>query len=185
MRKKYLPIIFVTLLLAIIIFLWQYPSFTSALGIAFLLFSLAAAISSIFKKQREAYLQSKITRGAFMRNVLLEIFGILLAMALAGLLGRYIAKFATEQISNHLTKLIAGILIGLLVGMGMGVLVNRTWDRLVKTILQTTSRCFTFQDTSSPRADLADVIPSSRSQIFSPLWHQYTHTAATPSRWLC
>ena len=140
MRKKYLPIIFVTLLLAIIIFLWQYPSFTSALGIAFLLFSLAAAISSIFKKQREAYLQSKITRGAFMRNVLLEIFGILLAMALAGLLGRYIAEIAIKPIHSDLTKLIAGIVIGLLVGLGLGIIVIRTWGRLVKTILQTTSR---------------------------------------------
>ena len=136
MRKKYLPIISIILLPVILFFLWRYPFAITVFGIAFLLFSLAVATASIFKKHREACLQGKITRGIFARNVFFEIFGILLAMTLAGLFGRYIVEIATWQIHNDSIKLIAGILLGLLAGMGMGVLVKRTWGRLVKPSLE-------------------------------------------------
>ena len=122
--------------IVMVISMWFFPSAISIIGIACLLLSLAAAFSSIFKKQREAYRQGKITRAVFMRNVLFEIFGILLAMTFAGLLGRYIAEFVTGQIGNDLTKLITGILIGLLAGMGVGIIMKRTWGRLVKTSLE-------------------------------------------------
>jgi len=125
-------ILFLTLF---VITLWQFPFAITVLSITFLLFGLAAAISSIFKKHRDAYCQDKITRGVFIRNVFLEIFGILLAMTLAGLLGKYLAQMATEPINNELTKLITAIVIGLLAGMGVGVLVNRTWGRLAKSFL--------------------------------------------------
>jgi hypothetical protein len=87
---------------------------------------------SLFKEQRVAYRQGNITRFVLVRNVALEIISILLAMTLAGLLGRFIAQIATEQINNNTTKLIAGILIGLLVGMGVGILVKRTCGQLLK-----------------------------------------------------
>lgn len=80
----------------------------------------------------KTYLQGKITRSVFMRNVILEIFGILLAMTLAGLLGRYIAEVATAQITNDIARFIAGILIGLLAGVCVAILVKRTWGRLLK-----------------------------------------------------
>jgi len=136
MRKKYLPIISISLLPILLFFLWQYPSTIPVFGIAFLLFSLAVAVSSIFKKQREAYLQGKVTRGIFARNVILETFGILLTLTLAGLFGRTIAVIATEPIQHDLTKLIAGMVIGLLVGMGVGILMKRTWGRMIKSTLE-------------------------------------------------
>ena len=118
--------------LALLVVLWQVPTTIHTIFIGFLLFSVAIAISSIFKKHRGAYLQGKITRALIVRNTLLEIFGILLEMTLAGLLGRYIAQIATQQISNELTKLLAGIVIGLLVGVGIGLLVKRVWRSFVK-----------------------------------------------------
>lgn len=118
--------------LALLVVLWQVPTTIHTIFIGFLLFSVAIAISSIFEKHRGAYLQGKITRALFVRNTLLEIFGILLAMTLAGLLGRYIAQIATQQISNELTKLLAGIVIVLLVGAGIGLLVKRVWRSFVK-----------------------------------------------------
>src|SRR6185436_1785301 len=72
--------------LALLVVLWQVPTPKHTIFIGFLLFSVAIAISSILKKHRGAYLQGKITRTFFARNTLLEIFGILLAMTLAGLL---------------------------------------------------------------------------------------------------
>lgn len=103
------------------------------LGITFLLCSLAVGIVSIFKKHRQAYLESKTTRSVFARNVSIEILGILLAMVVAGLLGRYLAQITTAQIANEFTKLIAGIFIGLLAGTGIGILTTRTLGRILKT----------------------------------------------------
>lgn len=117
----------VTLLL-----LWKIPVATPILAIAIVIFSLATAILTVFKKNRKAYLQGKITRGVFARNILVEILGILLAMTLAGLLGRYLAQLAIAKITNELIKLIASIVIGSLAGMGVGFAMKRTWGQLLK-----------------------------------------------------
>jgi len=131
--KKRSTMISVLLLLAALISVWQFPSTGLMLGVLLLLFSLFIASSAIVEKHRKAYLQGKITRGVFVRNTVVEIFGILLAVILAGLLGRTIAEIATEQISSDLTKLIAGMVIGLLAGMGIGLLVKRTWGKFVRS----------------------------------------------------
>lgn len=99
---------------------------------AFALVFLVPANVSVFRKRRNAYRQGKITRGVFARNVAVEIFGILLAMTLAGLLGRHVSQVATVQISHNLTRIMAGILIGVLVGAGVGLFMKRTWGRLTK-----------------------------------------------------
>ena len=104
-------------------------------GVILILLSVAVAVSSILKKNKESYFQGWITHGVFVRNVLAETIGILLAMTLAGLLGRYIAQIATAQIPNELAKLVAGVLIGLLAGVGGGILVKRTWGQMLKTNL--------------------------------------------------
>ena len=90
-----MPILF---LLLIASSLWKFPVATPVLSIDFLLLTVAIAVVSIFRKHKEAYRQGKITRGVFARNVSIEIIGILLAMTLAGILGRYIAQLAAEQI---------------------------------------------------------------------------------------
>ena len=129
--RNHSTLISIALFLAILITIWLFPSTGLMLGIIFLLFSFVVASSAIFNKHREAYLQGKITRVIFMRNILVEIIGILLALILAGLCGPYIAKIATGQINNDLTRLIAAIIISLLAGMGIGVLVKRAWARFV------------------------------------------------------
>ena len=133
--KKHSTIILISLLLTLLILAWLFPSAGLKLGIVFLLASLGIASSIAIEKHRKAYVQGRITRGIFIRNAVLEIIGILLAMVLAGLLGRSVAEVATRQISHELTKILAGILTGLLVGMGVGAFAKRTWGRLVKVSL--------------------------------------------------
>ena len=94
--------------------------------------TLAGAFFAILQEQRKQYQENRISRSQLVRNVLFQIAEILLAAALASVLGRWIAEFATQQISNGLIKFIAGMTIGLLAGMGVGFLVKRTWGRLVK-----------------------------------------------------
>lgn len=105
---------------------------TSAVLAQYILIGLVISIIFMAQRNWKTYLQGKITRSVFMRNVILEIFGILLAMTLAGLLGRYIAEVATAQITNDIARFIAGILIGLLAGVCVAILVKRTWGRLLK-----------------------------------------------------
>ena len=130
-RKHSTPILFL-LLVTLLILAWLFPSAGLILGIIFMLFSFFIASSVVLEKHKEAYRQGKITRGIFIRNVILEMTSILLAMLLAGLLGRYMAEIATRQIDNDLTRVIAGIMVGLLVGMGVGTFVRKTWGRFAK-----------------------------------------------------
>ena len=127
---KFIPFL---LLLVLILAMWLLPSATPALSMSFLAISLCLAFFSIFTKQRTAFLQGRITHTAFLRNTLLDVFGILLAIALAVLLGQYIVAIITKPIGNQLVRLTTGILLGLLVGMGAGIFVNKVWGRFVKT----------------------------------------------------
>ena len=132
-NRSYLPILCIALLLALIAIFFLVPAWAgTAVSIA-LIISSATAIFSAVQKQMQLFREKPTGRFRLVLNVLLEIMGILLAMALAGLLGRYIAQLGTAQISNDLTKMVAGIVIGLLAGMGMGIVVTRTWGKLVRT----------------------------------------------------
>ena len=95
--------------------------------------TLTGAILVILQEQRKLYRENRISRAKLIRNALFQIMGILLAMALASLLGRWIADVATQQISNGLIKFIAGMMIGLLAGMGVGFLVKQMWGRLANS----------------------------------------------------
>ena len=130
-RKHSTPILFF-LLVILLILAWLFPSNGLILGIIFLSFSFFIANSAVLEKHKEAYRQGKIRRSIFIRNVLLEGTGILLAMLLAGLLGRYMAEIATLQIDNGLIRVITGVVVGLLVGMGIGAFARKTWGRFAK-----------------------------------------------------
>ena len=101
-------------------------------GIVFSL-SVGMTIFSIVQKQRNLYREKPTNGIKLARNVLFEIMGILVAMILAGLLGRHMAQIVTQQISNDLIKFTASIATGLLVGIGAGIVMQRIWGRFIKT----------------------------------------------------
>lgn len=121
------------LLVILVILMWFFPSAMPVLGMSLLLLSFGVVILPIIKKQRELYKRGNLTSGELVRKIALEVFGVLVAMVLAGLAGRYLGQIVITQTSNELIKLIAGILIGLLAGIGVGVLVQRTWGQMIKT----------------------------------------------------
>lgn len=120
------------LLVILVILMWFFPSAMPVLGMSLLLLSFGVVILPIIKKQRELYKRGNLTSGELVRKIALEVFGILLAMALAGLAGRYLGQIVSTQITDELIKLIAGTLIGLLAGIGVGILVKRTWGQILK-----------------------------------------------------
>jgi hypothetical protein len=128
--RKYSTLISILLIPILFISGWLFPSAGRILLILSLGFGLFINSLMIVKKHRESYSQGKISRTIFVRNVSLEILGILLAMILASVLGRYVAEVATRQIDNDLTKVFAGVLVALLVGVAVGVLIKRTWNGL-------------------------------------------------------
>jgi len=126
LRKYSTPILFFMLLLLLFLS-WRFPGEGFRLGILFLLFTLVIVGAAVLEKHKKAYRQGQITRAAFIRNAVLEIIGILLAMTLASLLGGQAAEMATRQIESDLIRLIAGLLVGLLAGLGIGFVIRQTW----------------------------------------------------------
>jgi hypothetical protein len=119
-------------LLALFLIVRLYPTIGIPLGIIALLFGLAASAYMIIKKNRDACLQGKILRSAAVRNSILEIMGILLAMLLAGRIGRPLAELVTGQIGHEIIRLIAGLITGLLAGAVTGALVKGVSSRMVR-----------------------------------------------------
>jgi hypothetical protein len=133
---KYSTILLISLLLAFLVLAWLFPSAAARLGIIVLLASFSVASLAVMKKHRQAYLQGNIDRLVLVRNILFEIFGLLLAMALAGLLGSYIVGITTHQINNDLIRFTTGIIIGLIVGFGVGVFIKQAKDRFATIFSQ-------------------------------------------------
>jgi hypothetical protein len=88
----------------------------------------------IMKKHKKACHKRAIHQSVFIHNATLEVSGIFLVMLLAGLLGRYAAEVATQQIDQDLLRLGAGLGVGLVVGLGVGALAKRTLRRLVDVL---------------------------------------------------
>lgn len=130
--RKYSTPILIFLLFVLLVLAWLFPSSGLLLGITFLLFSFFITTSAVLEKHKEAYRRGRIGRGVFIRNAVLESTGILLAMILAGVLGRTMAGIATQQMDNDLIRVVVGIMVGLLVGMGVGMFARKTWGRLAK-----------------------------------------------------
>ena len=130
--KKYSTPILFFVLLTLLILAWRFPAIGLKLGIIFLLITLLTAGLAILEKHKQAYRAGQITRSIFIRNAALEFTGVLLAMSLAGWLGRPLAKLATQGIEDDLIHLVAGMVVGLLAGMGIGLLVRQMWGQLIR-----------------------------------------------------
>jgi hypothetical protein len=133
---KYSIAILLLLLLGVLLAAWLLPTSGLGVGIILLLFSLVLVVITVFEKHRKTYLEGRITHVTFRRNMVFEVAGILLAVIMAGVLGRYLAGIAAGQIPNDSTRLIVGIMIGFVGGIAIGMLMNWASSRLVGTSSQ-------------------------------------------------
>ena len=122
----------ILLIFTLFITSWRVPPVGMALGMIFLLFSLTATGYTIISKNRKTYQQGKTTLSVSIRNTILEVSAILLAMALAGLAGRHLSRLATGNIDSHPIKLVTGTGIGILVGWAIGLLIKFASSRLIR-----------------------------------------------------
>jgi fructose-specific phosphotransferase system IIC component len=134
---KYLPIISVIFLLAAILSLWFYPFMTPALGVAALLFSLAASIQSIFERYKYAEnppLDARRVNFKMIREVGILILVILVIIFLGGLAGLFAAQVAGAYVevrwqgfgmaAGFISAIVVSFLIGYTVKWGVGKLVR-------------------------------------------------------------
>ena len=125
-----LSIVLILMLFGVFFFMPGWAGVT--VGIMFSL-SIAMTIFAVLQKHKNIYRERPTSKINLVRTMLFEIIGVLIAMALAGLLGRTIAQVVTQQINNDLVRFATGITIGMLVGLAVGVLMQHTWGRFIKT----------------------------------------------------
>jgi hypothetical protein len=113
------------ILLAILIFV---PSMSGAFSVAALLVSLGMAIVFIVRRQLKSYRSGKINRAGMLRNIIVEIFGLLLTIALAFFVVRRLIELVNP--SSGLWEMGIAIALSLLIGLVIGWLVKVTWGRL-------------------------------------------------------
>ena len=122
----FISILLLLILLAVLIFM---PSMSGAFSIAMLLVSLGMAIVFIVRRQLKSHRSGKINRARMLRNIIVEIFGLLFTIALAFLIvGRVIEMMNP---SSGLWEMGIAIALSLLIGLVIGWLVKVTWGRLV------------------------------------------------------
>ena len=126
-------IISVLLIISLLASIWVNQAVGTTLGLIFLLFGLFATSYTIINKNRIAYQLGEIPLPLAIRNAILEISAILLAMAFAGLAGRYLSIIATGNMSSHPLKLVTGIGIGILVGWAIGLFIKFASSRLIRS----------------------------------------------------
>ena len=134
--STYIPIVLIPILF---VAAWLSPPVGMTLLIVFLALGFFINCLVIIKKHREAYLQGKISRIICVRNICLEIIGILFVLVVAGWIGDSLGRTATRQINNNLEKFIAGIFVGLCVGIAVGIFVQRTRKKLLGILQNRTS----------------------------------------------
>ncbi|MBV6402124.1 MAG: hypothetical protein CNIPEHKO_02430 [Anaerolineales bacterium] len=118
---------FIALLLLIVMLLSirLFPTLTFILGGLFLFFSLALGIISIFMKHK----QSENPRIKIVKEILVLIFTLALAMLLGGMAGMYANHYAAQRfgiIPGILSALVASFVIGYIVRWGIGRAVSRS-----------------------------------------------------------
>jgi hypothetical protein len=126
--QKSWPFISITLLIALIVSLFTYPSLSSWLSVIMLISSLGMAIFFITQKHLPPYKQGQLTRIKFTRNILLDLLGLLLTIGAASYLGGMAGRWA----SNY--GLWTGFAVGMVVGFAGALGVRSAWGRMVKAV---------------------------------------------------
>ena len=123
-------IIAILLFIVLIGSMWLFPTATPALGITLLLFILAIATSSIFKKHEQA----ENPRPKIAKDILILVITLLLILFLGGLVGMYANYYASPRfgvIAGFVSAIAASFAVGYLVKKGLEMVVRFASARVV------------------------------------------------------
>ncbi len=124
-RWPFLSILLLLILLAMLSFM---PSIAGAFSIIMLVLSIGMATVFIVRRQLQAYRAGKIDHISMIRNIVVEVIGLLLTIVLAALIVRSAAE--RMNLSSGWTGIAIAIALSILIGLVIGWLVKVTWGRL-------------------------------------------------------
>ena len=101
---------------------------SDTISVATLLVSIGVAIVFIVHRQLKSYRSGKTNRAGMLRNIAVEIFGLLLTIALAFLI--VVRVIGMMNLSSGMWEMGIAIALSLLIGLVIGWLVKVTWGRL-------------------------------------------------------
>ncbi len=122
---RFISILLVLVLVSALSFM---PSNAGAFSIIMLVLSIGMATVFIVRRQLQAYHAGEINRAGLIRNIVVEIIGLLLTIMLAALIVRSVAE--TMNPSSDWMGTIIAVALSILIGMVIGWLVKVTWGRL-------------------------------------------------------
>lgn len=141
--EKNWPYVSILLLLALLAAPFAWPQTAGALGTVAILLSVGALVAFSVSGQLRAYHAGGLDRAGLTRNILVEVPGLLLSMAVAALAGRAAGQLAGAAAVpaaesawpgwGGLAGLLVALLVGMLVGILVGLLVKGSWGKLLKT----------------------------------------------------
>jgi hypothetical protein len=121
---------------------WLWPSISGPMTVILVIGMLGMAMIVTVQGNGRAYKLGKISQRELSHKNLVDVFGIILTMALAILAGGTVSGYvsplagkaakATFHGTGFTAGLLAGIFAGMLVGLGIGYLVRWIWGMLTK-----------------------------------------------------
>jgi hypothetical protein len=138
-RRAIISILLIFALLACLLFR---PGVSRPLGLVVVLISVGMAITFTVQKHIRAWQKGQIDRPTMIRNIVVEVLGVLITITavllVAGKVAQVVGMAAGGAIESQWPGagmplgILSGLLAGILVGIGIGLLVQLTWGRLVK-----------------------------------------------------
>ena len=127
--EKSWPIISIVFTLLILASLFFLPGATRVLSLAVMFLGIIAILTFTVRRHVQAHRQGRITRPAMRRNIIIDLFGLLITMAIvilvAGMAGTSaVLRLAQDQAAGQAWGMTWGVLAGLLAGIAAGVLVS-------------------------------------------------------------
>ena len=125
--NKHQTLITILLVLILLTTFFLFPAQIQIVSLIMLLTSIGMAMLLIFQQHQRAYDNAECTRERMTRNLTLDLLGLLFAMGVAMVVGRWAGSYVGPR---------AGFWVGLVAGFAGGFLaawgVRSMWGRLVR-----------------------------------------------------
>jgi cytochrome bd-type quinol oxidase subunit 2 len=140
--EQHWPKISIILILVILASLFFWPGITRSLGMIGMFFALMMTTAFLVRGRVQAYRKDQSDSAALMRNIAIDLLGMLVALAVVSLAAGAViqvvggmAGTAAEQAWpgwGVAAAILAGLMAGIIVGAAVGFVVKLAWGKLTK-----------------------------------------------------
>ncbi len=119
----------ILLLVALIIVLLFAPNAVQILSTAIIIFGIGTAVIFTAKDNQEKRESDKLSRGEFLKDTFLDLFGLAIVMGLTIFFGRMAGSYVGKN-----WGVFAGIIAGMAVGFGVGFFAQKGWGKVAEPL---------------------------------------------------